>query len=415
MTTCIVCDLPKVEQFLDLGHTTPANKFLGQHELHRPEPSYPLRVGFCHGCGHVQLTDIVPTAAIFTEYLYGSSASDTHRDHLYDLSDVVTQRYRLGPQHLVMDIGCNDGTLLAGFQSHGVKVLGVDPSAKLAALAKGSGIERFVGFFNSETAQQIVKRWGKAAAITATNAFPHIPQLNDFLRGISTMLAPNGVMVLEMPYLVNLLEHVAFDTVYHKHVSYWALGPMLRLFQRHGLEVTNAECLPLHHGQLRVCVQWRGAGKVQSAVAQVLEAEKAKGIGQFETYRRFAHKTVTIKDSLTATIKALQAQGNRIAGFGAPAKGNTLLSFLGLGPRQIQYIADSSTLKQGRFTSGTHIPVISPAHLFADQPDYVLLLAWNIADEIMTQLSAFQKKGGRFILPVPDVRIIGPTLLAKAA
>jgi SAM-dependent methyltransferase len=416
MANCIVCDSKGVAQFLDLGCTTLANKFVAKSELANVEPSYPLRVGFCRDCGHVQITDIVPPGAMFTDYLYVSGVSDTLKAHLHDLSDVIVQRYRPGANDLVIDIGCNDGTLLNGFQRHGVRVLGVDPAENLAALAKDSGIDRYVGFFNSTSAQEIVRRWGQASVITSTNSFPHIPALNDFLQGINTALAPGGVMVIEMHYLVDLLEQVAFDTIYHEHVSYWALGPMTKLFARHGLEVTNAECLPLHHGQLRVCVQRKGEGTVMPAVAQVLAAEKAKGVDRFETYQQFAKRTMSIKTSLTGTLRKLKAQGKRIVGYGAPAKGNTLLSFLGLGPDLVEYIADRSSLKQGRYTPGTHIPVMSPDRLLADQPDYVLLLAWNFADEVMAQQAEYQRRGGCFILPVPEVRIVSPSMpKAKAA
>jgi cyclopropane fatty-acyl-phospholipid synthase-like methyltransferase len=405
MTQCIVCDATNVELFLDLGSTKLANKFLAAEELARPEPSFPLRVGFCHDCGHVQLMEIVPPSAMFTDYLYVSSASDTLKAHLYELSDVVVERYRLGPRHLVMDIGCNDGALLSGFRRHGVKTLGVDPAENLAALNQDSGIDRYIGFFGADSAKQIVKRWGQAAAITATNTFPHIPRLSDFLAGINMMLAPGGVFVLEAHYLVDMLEQVAFDTIYHEHVSYWALGPMLKLFERHGLEVTNAERLPIHHGQLRVSVQRRGEGQIQPTVARVLAEEAAKGIGDLKTYLRFARRTAQIKESLLTTVRRFKAEGKRVVGYGAPAKGNTLLSYLGLGPDLVEYIADRSRLKQGRFTPGMHIPVVAPSRLLEDQPDYVLLLAWNFAEEIMKQQSEYRERGGRFILPVPEVLV----------
>jgi SAM-dependent methyltransferase len=415
MTRCIVCEGAKVELFLDLGSTSLANKFLSADELSKPEPSFPLRVGFCHGCGHVQLMEAVPPAAMFTDYLYISGVSDTLKAHLHDLSDVCVTRHRPGPKDLVIDIGCNDGTLLNGFRRHGVRVLGVDPAENLAALTKDSGVHRYVGFFNSNSAKEIVQRWGQAKVITATNTFPHIPQLNDFMDGINNALAPGGVFVIEAHYLVDILEQVAFDTIYHEHISYWALKPMMTLFERHGLVVTNAERLPLHHGQLRVAVQRKGEGKVLPAVEQVLKEETAKGVGHLKTYQHFARQAANIKQSLTATIRKLKDQGKRVAGYGAPAKGNTLLSYLGLGSDSIEYIADRSALKQGRFTPGTHIPVVSPAHLLKDQPDYVLILAWNFAVEVMNQLSEYQQRGGQFMLPVPEVKIIGTHKATKAA
>ena len=227
MKVCIVCGSAAVEQFLDLGSTALANSFLTREDLCKPEPQYPLRVGACHSCGHVQLMETVPPAEMFTDYLYISSASDTLKAHLYDLSDVVVKRHRLGENDLVIDIGCNDGTLLGGFQRHGVRVLGVDPAENLAEMAKNSGVERYVGFFDSQTSKEIVTRWGQASAITATNTFPHIPDLPDFVDGLKTALAPGGVVVLELHYLPDLIEQGAFDTIYHEHVSYWALQPMI--------------------------------------------------------------------------------------------------------------------------------------------------------------------------------------------
>src|SRR6266446_3572068 len=384
-TRCIVCGNPKVEQFLDLGSTPLANKFLSKDKLSQPEPSYPLRVGFCHDCHHVELTEAVPPSAMFDDYLYISSASDTLKAHLFDLSDIVTKRYHLNAKDLVIDVGCNDGTLLSGFKRHGVKTLGVDPAQNLAAFTEKLGIARHVGFFNSSSAGEIARKHGPASAITATNTFPHIPELQDFIQGLDAALAPGGVFVIEAHYLIDILDQGAFDTIYHEHVSYWALGPMRRLFEAHGFEIVNAERLALHHGQLRVFVQRKGRGKVQSGVKAILEEEQARGLDRFETFQNFAKDVQRIKIELTKTINDLRASGKRIVGYGAPAKGNTLLCFLELGTGKIEYIADKSPLKQGLFTPGLHVPVVPPEQLLTDQPEYVLLLAWNFVDEILEQ------------------------------
>lgn len=404
--SCIVCGQQTVEQFVDLGSTALANKFLTKDELSKPEAKYPLRVGFCHTCGHVQLTEEVPPSAMFEDYLYVSSASDTLKAHLFDLSDIVVKRCDLGPKDLVIDIGCNDGTLLTGFTRHGVRTLGVDPAQNLAALTKNNGIERYVGFFNSTTAKEIVERWGHASAITATNTFPHIPALQDFAEGIKISLAPGGAFVIEAHYLVDIIEQCAFDTIYHEHISYWALGPMIHLFGRHGMQIVDAERLPLHHGQLRVTVQREGEGTPKPSVGENLDAERRMGLDQFSIYRKFADKTMQLKKDLCRTLTELRAQGKRVAGYGAPAKGNTLLGFLEIGPQLVEYIADRSSLKQGRFCPGVHIPVVPPERLLEDQPDYVVLLAWNFVDEILSQQEEYRRRGGKFIVPVPDVKII---------
>ena len=408
-TRCIACSGETVERFLDLGETALANKFLTAEQLAEPEPRYPLSVGFCHSCYHVQLTDTVPPSAMFEDYLYISSVSATLRSHLLELADIVVGRHRPGPTDLVIDIGCNDGTLLSGFQRHGVRVLGVDPAKNLARLLSSTEIDRVVGFFNSSTAHDIVKQWGRASVITATNTFPHIPDLQDFLAAIEMTLAPGGVFVIEAHYLVDVLEQVAFDTIYHEHVSYWALGPMMSLFERSGLQVVNAERVPIHHGQLRVSVQRAGEGVVQPQVARILDDERTRGLDQYETYVRFAESTLRIKRDLHRLLSDVRASGKHVAAYGAPAKGNTLLGFLEIGPDLIEFIADRSPLKQGMYTPGVHIPVAPPERLLTDQPEYVLLLAWNFADEVLEQQAAYRARGGKFILPVPEIQIINGT------
>jgi len=403
---CIACDASQVEEFVDLGSTALANKFLTSDELDREEATFPLRVGFCHTCHHVQLTSSVPPSSMFEDYLYVSSASETLRRHLFDLSDVVSTRRQLKPSDLVIDIGCNDGTLLKGFQRHGVRTVGVDPAENLAELTRYGGVERFTGFFNAETAPQIVEQWGRAAAITATNTFPHIPDLSGFMRGIDCALAEGGVFVVEAHYLVDLLEQCAFDTVYHEHVSYWALAPMMTLLERHGFRVTRAERLPIHHGQLRVWIQRQGEGEPDETVAQVLDAERAHRLDRFETFVQWAKQIGTIKSRLTEVLRGLRSDGRRLAAYGAPAKGNTLLSYLELGPDTIEYIVDRSPLKQGRFAPGTHIPVVAPSHLLDVPPDYMVLLAWNFQDEILEQQAAYRNRGGKFIVPIPQVAIL---------
>lgn len=404
---CIVCGSELVDPFLDLGETALANKFLSEAELDGPEPTFALVVGFCHECGHVQLTEHVPPSAMFEDYLYVSSASDTLKNHLWDLSDVVVVRHGLGERDLVIDVGANDGTLLKGFRRHGVRALAVDPAKNLAELYPDPEIDRYVGFFDSRSAVELRDRFGPAAAVTATNTFPHIPALRDFVAGLDTVLEPGGVFVLEAHYLGDLLDQVAFDTVYHEHVSYWALGPMTRLFDDAGMRVVHVERLPLHHGQLRAFVQRAGEGEVDPSVERLLAEERERGLDRIETYRAFADRTRRLKQDLQARLGELRASGDRVAGYGAPAKGNTLLGFLELGPAELEYIADRSSLKQGLYTPGTHIPVVEPERLLADQPDYVVLLAWNFADEVMDQQAEYRRRGGRFIVPVPEVRVVG--------
>lgn len=407
-TGCLVCRSERVEEFLSLGNTALANQFLRADEIGCYEFTYPLRVGFCRVCTHMQLMESVPPRMMFDNYLYISSASDTLKEHLWDLSDTLVGRYRLGAADLVIDIGCNDGTLLHGFKRHGVRTLGVDPAQNLVKFTTANGIsERYTDFFTASTAQDIVSKWGSASLVTATNTFPHIQDLTDFIEGIQIVLKPGGVLVMEMHYLLDLIEQVAFDTIYHEHVSYWALGPMKQLFERNGMIIVEAERVPLHHGQLRVHVQRVGEGPVYCGVDEILNEEKRARLNCFETYVQFGERSLKVRNNLHETLRLMTQDGKRVAGYGAPAKGNTLLGFLGIGPEVLRYIADRNPLKQGLYTPGTHIPVVAPERLLADQPDYVLLLAWNFVGEIVQQQAEYLKRGGKFMLPVPEVRIIG--------
>jgi SAM-dependent methyltransferase len=403
---CLVCGTGEIEEFLNLGRTPLANKFLEAGELGQAEPEFALRAGFCAGCHHVQLLDRVPPAALFDHYLYISSMSETLKNHLDDLAGTVSRRYRLTGRDLVVDIGSNDGTLLSGFARRGGRVLGVDPASNLAALARDKGVETVTAYFGAETARRIRGEYGAARVITATNSFPHIPDLADYLKGVDRLLEPDGVLVIEAHYLVDMLEQRAFDTIYHEHVSYWALGPAQRLFQDHGFEVIDVERLPLHHGQLRMWVHRKGTAAVRDSVARLLQEEGKRGLDQLDTYRRFAAGARMVKRDLSRLLEKLKFEGKSVAGYGAPAKGTTLLSYLELGPETIDFIADRSPLKQGRYAPGSHIPIVAPERIEEEQPDYLLLLAWNFAGEIMQQLAGYHKQGGRFIVPVPDVHIV---------
>ncbi|MBF0160380.1 MAG: class I SAM-dependent methyltransferase [Magnetococcales bacterium] len=403
--SCLVCGSSSIDEFLNLGSTPLANRFITPTELGQTELSAPLKVGFCHSCTHIQLTHLVAPAEMFSHYLYISSMSDTLKAHLADLAQCVVNRVALRPSHFVVDIGANDGTLLSSFRRHGVQTLGVDPAANLAQIARQNGIDMYTAFFGRETAQKIVSQWGQAQVITATNTFPHLPKLTDFLAGLDILLAPGGFFVLEAHYLQDILDQLAFDTVYHEHCHYWSLAPMMRLFRDHNFEIVDVERIPLHHGQLRVWVQRRGVSVRSHRVDTLLAAEQQAGLRQISTFRHFSERVTILKNQLCQTIDHLLSQGKKIAGYGAPAKGNTLLTFLGLGPDRIVWIADRSPLKQGRLTPGTHIPIVDPERITQEQPDYLLLLAWNFADEVMQQQKLFRDRGGQFILPVPTVSI----------
>jgi len=409
LSPCLVCRGQAVEIVLDLGETAPANNFIVPENLARvKEPMFPLRLGLCRACGHAQLTDFVPPGILFDHYLYMSSASSTLTGHLRDLALTVTARLGLRPDELVVDIGCNDGSLLEGFGLAGsARRLGVDPAANLAETARSKGAQVVTAYFSPDVAAGIVRRHGQAAVITMTNTFPHIQDLQSLLQAVDTLLAQDGAFVLEAHYLVDLLEMCAFDTIYHEHVSYWSLTPMARLFREYGFEVFDVERLPIHHGQLRAWVGRAGRHPVSGSVAAMLADERGLGLDQTGPYLALASRMETIKTDLTALIRAVRAGGGTVVGYGAPAKGSTLLSYFGIGPTDLDYIADRNLLKQGRLTPGSHIPIVAPERIFADRPDVVLVLAWNFADEIADQLSAYVKGGGRLVVPIPEVRALG--------
>ena len=406
---CLVCGSDNLEPVLDLGKTAPANNFLRPEDLASvTETAYPLRVALCRECGHVQLTDHVPPPVMFDHYLYMSSASSTLTGHLHGLAATITDRLSLMPDDLVIDVGCNDGTLLEGFGLAGtVRRLGIDPAANLAETARSKGSEVITAYLSPDRATEIRASHGPAKVVTMTNTFPHIPDLDGLVRAIDTLLAEDGALVLEAHYLVDLMEMGAFDTVYHEHVSYWALAPMTRLFADRGFEVFDVERLPIHHGQIRAWVCRAGQRQPSPNVTALLAREAELGLATPEPYRLLASRIGQMKSDLLGLMAEVRASGGRVAGYGAPAKGSTLLSTFGLGPADLDYIADRNTLKQGRLTPGSHIPIVAPEHIFKDRPDLVVVLAWNFAEEIADQLSAYVEAGGRLVVPVPELRDIG--------
>tara|TARA_R110002012_G_scaffold185374_3_gene351952 strand:+ start:6697 stop:7917 length:1221 start_codon:yes stop_codon:yes gene_type:complete len=406
MTFCIVCGRSPVTGVLDLGSTSLANKFLRPEDVNDDEKSYPLRLGRCGSCGHVQLLEFVPPSAMFDDYLYISSMSDTLVQHLGRLAARVASWNALIQDDLVVDIGCNDGTLLAAFKEGGARVLGVDPAENLTPFAAERGVSVKTAYFGMAVAEEIVATQGRARAITATNVFPHIPVLDDFLRGISHLMADDGVFVIEAHYLADILEQVAFDTIYHEHVSYWSLTAMQALFSRFDLEVVDVERLPIHHGQLRVFVRHAGKGQVSATVAELRHFEDEAGITTAKALKDFAAATARIQGEMRAFMDTARKNGQTVAAYGAPAKGNTLLSYLKLGPGDVLWIADRSPLKQGRLSPGQHIPVVPTDCILKDMPDFMILLAWNFADEILEQQNEYRARGGKFVVPVPNVRVI---------
>jgi len=404
--TCRACGSTHGELVLDLGVQPLANNLLRPEDLGKPEPRFPLRVFVCPDCWLLQITDLVPPVEMFTEYLYFSSFSDTMLRHARTAAERYLAEFQLGPDSFVVEVASNDGYLLQNFSRAGVPCLGIEPAANIAKVAREKGIETWTEFFGLKLAQRLGAERRQADLILGNNVFAHAPDINDFTAGLRELLAPGGRVVLEFPYGVELVEKTEFDTIYHEHVFYFTLTPLVPLYRRHGLEIFHVERLPIHGGSLRLFAGHAGEQPVRPSVAALLADERAKGVGQPAFYRGFAEQVRQLKANLVSQLALLKQRGQTVAAYGASAKGSTLLNYCGLGRETLDFVADRSTHKQGRLTPGTHLPIVAPEELAKRQPDHTLLLTWNFADEILRQQQAYRKAGGRFIVPVPEVQII---------
>lgn len=403
---CRVCGHGNLNKVISLGSMPPANAFLKKEELKAKEPSFPLEVYFCNNCAFVQLIDIVDPELLFRNYVYVSSTSPVFVEHFKELANNITARFNLQKDSLVVDVGSNDGILLKPFKELGMKVLGIDPAEKIAEMATKNGIETLPVFFDAKVAKEIVKSKGNAKIITATSVFSHVDDLDDFIDGVKELLADDGMFIIEVYYLKELIEKRLFDTIYHEHLSYFTLKTMMALMERLGMEVFDADKTDTHGGSLRVFVQKKNGNrkKTESIKDFLNEEEKAK-LYELSTYTKFAEKIERNKQALNKLLKDLKSEGRKIAGYGAPAKGNTLLNYFRIGTDLIDYIVDDSSWKQGLYTPGMHIPVVSSEHLHKNMPDYILILAWNFADSIINKISEFPISD-MFIIPVPIPQVV---------
>jgi SAM-dependent methyltransferase len=405
--TCRSCGSPDIEVFLSLGETPLADALVTAERVDGPEARFPLDVAFCSRCSLVQIVNEVPPEKLFVEnYLYFSSFSDDllahSRRHALDL----VERQGLGPRSLVVEIASNDGYLLRNFVDAGIPALGIDPAPDQAAAANAAGIPTLAEFFGPELAQRLVAEGRRADVIVANNVMAHVPDLNGFVEGFATLLRDDGVVTVENAYVRDLIDHGEFDTIYHEHHCYFSCTAVDALMRRHGLFLNDVEYFPkLHGGSLR----W-SMGKVEAPTERCrafLDAERHGGLATFEYYRDFGRRVEQIRADLLALLGDLRAQGLTIAGYGAAAKGATLLNYVGIGTDLVEYVVDRNVHKQGRFMPGTHQPILDPAVLVERRPDAVLLLAWNFADEIARQQAAYRAAGGKFIVPVPIPRMWG--------
>jgi SAM-dependent methyltransferase len=388
-----------------LGHTPLANALLTEDELGQPEATWPLDLAWCPACSLVQITESVPPEMMFREYAYFSSFSDTMVRHARTIAESLTDRCQLHGDSLVVEVASNDGYLLQWYQRAGVPVLGIEPARNIARVAEEQkGVPTISEFFGRELADQLVADGRRADVIHANNVLAHVPDLNGVVAGFKTLLKPNGVVVVEAPYLKDLIEHVEFDTIYHEHLCYFSLTALDRLFRRHGLEIVDAERLPIHGGSLRIFARHAGASTIGESV-QTLLADEANWANSESHYLSFGQRVEQLRRELTGLLRTLKSDHQRIAVYGASAKGSTLLNYFGIGANTLDYVVDRSTVKQGRYTPGTRLKIYDPEKLTTDQPDYCLLLTWNFADEILAQQKQYRAQGGKFIIPIPNVRV----------
>ncbi len=405
---CRLCAAPLSHTFVDLGASPLANSFLTADRLNQPECFYPLHAYVCSTCLLVQLEEFESPAGIFTDYAYFASYSDSWVEHARAYVDMAITRFGLRPAHRVIEIASNDGYLLQHFVAKGISVLGIEPAANVAAEATRKGVPTLVEFFGETLARRLADAGTRADLLVGNNVLAHVPALNDFVKGMALVLEPGGTITMEFPHLLRLIAEGQFDTIYHEHFSYFSLLAVEQVFARHGLQVFDVEELTTHGGSLRIYARHLGspATSVSRSIENLRERERAAGLDRLESYLSFGERVKESKRDLLEFLIAAKRAGKSVAGYGAPAKGNTLLNYCGIRSDFLDYTVDRSPHKQGRYLPGTHIPVYSPGRLADTKPDYLLILPWNLRDEIVGQMAQIRSWGGRFVVPVPSVKIL---------
>lgn len=401
---CRLCGSSDLVEVFSFGETPPANAYIADLDISKPELHAPLVVNVCNACKLVQLRDVIDPEVLFSNYLYVSGTSPVFVSHFSEYAKVLAERFSLPESSLVVDVGSNDGVLLSHFKKQGMKVLGVDPAQNIAEEATKKGIPTIASFFTPETARAIAVEHGRASVITANNVFAHTDDVTGFVESVKELLAKDGAFVFEVQYLKDLIENNLFDMIYHEHLCYYHLAPLVPFFDRLGLQVFDVEHVSTHGGSIRVYVGWENAHPLSENVAHMLEKESE--LNNVSTYLAFAARISVVGEKLRSLIEGFLREGKRIIGYGAPAKATTLCYALGIDGGMLDYIVDDSPMKQGLYMPGTHISIKPSDVIYIDKPDCCLILAWNFADSIIKNHKKFIDQGGMFIIPVPEPRIV---------
>jgi len=405
--TCRLCSNNKFKLVLDLGLQPPSNSFLSKNQLKKPENKFPLRLYLCKNCNHLQLLDVIDKKDLFSNYLYMTSANKPIIEHFQEYVDEIYEKFlKYEENKMVIEIGSNDGTLLKNFLKYNVKVLGIEPAKNLALISKKSKIKTENHFFEYKLAKKIANK-EKADVIIANNILGHVDELNNFIKGIKILLKENGIFVFEVPHALNLLKNLEFDTIYHEHISYFSIIPLLKWLKKNNLEIFDVKKQKVHGGTIRVFVSKKNKFRIKKSVELLKKQEMKFGIESIQTYNIFSKKVSDLKIRLQNKIEYLKKNSFIIFGYGASAKGNVLLNYCKIDNEYLEFITDTTILKQGKFTPGTHIPIISPKILKKKSKGYVaLLLAWNYKNDIISREKRFLKNGGKFLIPIPNPILI---------
>ncbi len=406
--SCRFCGKDLKHVFVDLGISPLANSYLKAEELEVMEPHYPLKVYVCEACFLVQLPEWESPEKIFSDYAYFSSYSETWLKHAKEYAELMIARFGFDSKSLVIEIASNDGYLLQYFKEKGIPILGIEPAKNVAKAAQDAEIPTLIDFFGTQMAKELTRDGKCADLLIGNNVLAHVPTLNDFVEGMKIILKPHGTITMEFPHLMRLMEENQFDTIYHEHFSYFSLITVEKVFAEQGLCIFDVEELPTHGGSLRIYARHESdpSKPVTQRVSELKKREKAKGFTQLGFYQAFGKKVQETKRNLLAFLIKAKMEGKLIAGYGAPAKGNTLLNYCGIGTDFIDYTVDRSPHKQGYFLPGTHIPIYHPDKIKETKPDYLFILPWNLKDEIMSQMAHIREWGGQFVIPIPEVKVL---------